>query len=366
MSQKGFIMQKIIVHLGKRSYPIFIGVKLQDIGKYLKNRNNSRKVFVITNPLVKRLYFSRLNKSLLSSGFEVHLCIIPDGETYKNLDTVKEMYLRALKSKLDRNSSVIALGGGVIGDIAGFFAATYLRGLPLIQIPTTLLAMVDSSVGGKTGVDLAQGKNLVGSFYQPNLVWIDTSTLNTLDLRQIKNGLSEVIKYGIIKDSKFFDYLERILSSNAINYKEHENIVHKCCLVKAKVVQEDEFEKKGVREILNFGHTFGHALETLTKYRYYLHGEAVAIGMNIAALAAEKLKILDTHEQSRISDLIRIAGLPLVFKMKLSYESLLNVMLRDKKVRNGKMRFVLPVKIGKVKVFSDIPVNVIKEVLKSL
>lgn len=374
-------MKKIEVKLKERSYPIFVGTKIKDLGSYLKKARFGSKVMVITNPAIKSLYFSKLNTSLKKAGFEVNTAVIPDGERYKNLDTIKKLYYSALKYGMDRTSCVIALGGGVVGDIAGFFAATYLRGIAFVQVPTSLLAMVDSSVGGKTGVDLPQGKNLVGAFYQPKLVWIDISTLSTLPKRELRNGMAEVIKYGIIKDASFFKFLENCLgaiylprrsalsaanrtgqragdiqrTTYDIQHTTYEKIITRCCQIKTWVVINDEKEEKGIREILNLGHTFAHAIETLTGYKAYKHGEAVAIGMNMAGRLAVLLGIFAQRSQIKIEDILVKAGLPVQLKEKFPFQYFIDVIKRDKKVRNGKLRFVLPTEIGKVIVHKGVP-----------
>lgn len=354
-------MKKIIVNLGQRSYPIFIGVRLEFLGVYLKKFKFTPKVLVVTNLRVKKLYFVRLKQGLVKAGFKVNLVLMPDGEKYKNFDSLRKIYEQAIKAGLDRRSPIIALGGGVTGDTAGLAAATYLRGLPFIQVPTTLLAMVDSSIGGKTGIDLPEGKNIIGSFYQPRLVWIDLSVLKTLPLRQIRNGLAEVIKYGVIKDQKLFSYLEK-LKINKISAREYEKIVVASARNKAQITRQDEKEEKGQREILNFGHTFGHALETLTKYQRYYHGEAVAVGMVFAARLAAAFGLF--NDVLRLEKLIQAFGLPFVPKEKFSPDQLIAAMNKDKKVLAGKIRFVLPKKIGQAQVYSNIPKTVLKKALK--
>jgi len=237
-----------------------------------------------------------------------------------------------------------------------------MRGLPVVQVPTTLLAMVDSSVGGKTGVDLKEGKNLVGAFHQPFAgVWMDLGTLKTLPMNEMRNGLAEIIKYGVIKDAALFKYLERTIFEMP---KSFEYVVAACAGIKAEIVSKDEFERKGLREILNYGHTFGHAVEMLTHYRVYSHGEAVAMGMNIAARLALKLKLLGENDAARIECLLFNAWLPTGIEKKLSADKILNAMMRDKKTLNGKLRLVLPVRIGKTLVKTGVPVETIKGVLK--
>ena len=357
-------MKKILVKLSDRSYPIFVGAKLESLGRQLTGLKLSKTALIVTNPKIGKLYLSKVSGGLKKAGFKVNSVIIPDGEQYKRLEVVSKIYNAAIKAGLDRRSPVIALGGGVVGDVAGFAAATYLRGVPLIQVPTTLLAMVDSSIGGKTGVDLKEGKNLVGAFYQPKLVWIDVSTLKTLPREHIENGLGEVIKYAVIKDVKLFQYLESVLSSkNQIPDTRYQILIERCCAIKAVVVSMDEYEKKGVREILNFGHTFGHALETLNGYTGILHGQAVAIGMNFAASLAVKLNLFKKSDKARLTNLILQAGLGACSLKRFTAAQVIEVMKRDKKTRDGKLRFVLPIKIGKVIVKSNISEGKIKEIV---
>jgi 3-dehydroquinate synthase len=274
---------------------------------------------------------------------------IPDGERFKTLSSVKKLYDRLIAHRFERNSFLIALGGGVIGDIAGFTAATYLRGIPLIQVPTTVVAQVDASIGGKTGVDHPSGKNLIGAFYQPRMVYIDPSVLTTLSDREYRSGLAEVVKYGIILDGDFFSRLEkeadRILARNPGSLLE---VVNRCCELKAGVVQEDEREG-GLRRILNFGHTIGHAIETMGRYRRHLHGEAVSIGMVCAARIGLLLGLCSDSDVERISALLIRFGLP-VSLPKISPADLLRIVALDKKMAAGKIHFVLPERVGKVTV----------------
>ncbi len=354
-------MKKITVRLKGREYPIFVGAKLGGVAAFLKKKRLNGSLFIITNTTVAKLYLSNLLKAFKKNGFKVKHFIIPDGEQYKNIETLEKIYAGALKSGVDRSSCVIALGGGVVGDIAGFFSSSYMRGLPYVQIPTTLLAMVDASIGGKTGVDLKEGKNLVGSFYQPKAVWIDTSVLKTLPERQIRNGLAEVIKYGVIADPGIFGLLEKRLSKGVKGIG-WEAVIFRCAKIKAEVVEIDEFETKGLREILNFGHTFGHAIETLSGYKKYLHGEAVAIGMLIASRLASIVNKFSGER--RIERLISLAGLPTKLKERWPSERILSVMAKDKKSKGGKNRIVLPLEIGKAAVYSDISKNLLREVLR--
>lgn len=355
-------MHKLTVKLGKRSYPIFVGARLEGIGKYLKNKGFSRNLLVVTDKNVAPLYLKRLAKSLSASGFAVSSLALAAGESHKNIAAVASIYRASVKAKLDRKSLIIALGGGVVGDLAGFAAATYLRGLAFVQVPTTLLAMVDSSVGGKTGFDLKEGKNLVGAFLQPKAVWIDISTLKTLPASHMRNGLGEVIKYGIMSDPVFFEYLNKNISK--LSDKNLAEIVGRSCRIKAGIVEKDEFETKGLREALNLGHTFGHALETLSGYKGLLHGEAVAAGIAMAAQLSVNLDLLDPCEEDKIRAALMRAGLGMKAFRKIRPAAMLAVMMRDKKVRNGKLRLVLPLKIGKVAVVEGVPLDMIKEILK--
>lgn len=354
-------MKKITVNLKERSYPILIGAKLEGLGRYLKPRGLSKKALVVTNTTVGRLYLKKAVRGLEAAGFKTASIAIPDGERYKTLATVSKIYSAMLKAGLDRRSPVIALGGGVVGDAAGFAAATYMRGLPLVQVPTTLLAMVDSSVGGKTGADLREGKNLVGAFHQPIAVWIDTRTLKTLPMGEFRNGLAEVIKYGVIRDPELFRYVEKTIFRMP---KSFDYTISACCRIKADVVSKDEFERRGVREILNYGHTFGHAIEALTGYRAYTHGEAVAIGMNMAARLAVKLKMLPEKDAARIESLLFNSWLPTSVEGKVRPDAVLRAMARDKKAVGGKLRLVLPVRIGKVAVKAGIDPEKIRGVIQ--
>ncbi|MGA2089866.1 MAG: 3-dehydroquinate synthase [Endomicrobiales bacterium] len=347
-------MKNVSVSLGKRSYCIVLGKPLRDLGKYFADHGLGKRVFIVTNTVVAKQYLGIITAGFKLNKILVDSIILPDGERFKTLAAVEKLYTAALKAGVDRSTCVVALGGGVVGDVAGFFAATYLRGLSCIQVPTTLLAMVDSSVGGKTGVDLPGGKNLVGSFHQPKLVWVDPATLATLPERQMRNGMAEVIKYGIIKDASLFMRLEKTFSNKndvaAVTASQVARIIADCCSIKARVVEKDEFETKGVRETLNFGHTFGHAVETATRYRTYLHGEAVAIGMAMAARCAVKTGMLAPAIAQRIELLIKNAGLPTT--LRLSPGAVVPLMRRDKKVKDGAIRLMLPTGIGTVKAVS--------------
>lgn len=359
-------MGSITVNLGQRSYPIYFSRGgLEDIGNLMSNAGFKDKVCIITNPLVNGLYGGRVVSSLKNAGFMTAVIEIPDGEEYKNLDTVSNIYNNLILNRMERSSPIIALGGGVVGDIAGFAAATYLRGVPFIQIPTTLLSQVDSSVGGKTGVNHPRGKNLIGAFYQPRLVLIDSNVLKTLPQREIKAGLAEVIKYGIIKDASLFSFLEKnhqdiLKLGSSIDYA-----IERSCEIKADVVEKDERES-GLRVILNFGHTFGHAIETLTDYKEFKHGEAVAIGMNMAARFSYKMGICSHDTYQRIKNIIEMFGLPAA-PPQIEPDRFIKAMETDKKAAGANLRFVLVKNIGEVMLhemnLDDFPLDLFQDIL---
>jgi 3-dehydroquinate synthase len=350
-------MHSIDLDLGERSYPIIIGKKTLDaFGETLGKYTNSRDVTVVTNSTVAPLYYDRLSVSLSDAGFKVKMIEMPDGEEFKSLEWAGKIFDRLIENRADRYTPLIALGGGVVGDITGFVAATYLRGVPFIQVPTTLLAQVDSSVGGKTAVNHPMGKNLIGAFYQPKLVYIDVDTLKTLDQREIRAGIAEVIKYGVIKDEELFEYLaahaESILK---LDEECLQHIIQRSCRIKADVVSADEREA-GQRAILNFGHTYGHAVEAVTNYKEYKHGEAVAIGMVFAARLAERIGLCHSDVSSRISSLLKRFGLP-VESAGLAKDELMGAMKLDKKVVSGDLRFVLPKRFGEVEIM-NVPASI--------
>lgn len=344
-------MQTITVELGDRSYPIVIANgTLSGIGNALAESGYRGRVALISNPTVYDLYGKSVATSLRGAGFDLCEVLVPDGEEYKSLDSAGLIYTELLKARLDRKSVLVALGGGVIGDLTGFVASTFMRGIDFIQVPTTLLAQVDSSVGGKTGVNHALGKNMIGTFWQPRLVWIDVATLRTLPQREFFSGLAEVIKYGVIWDEDFFCFLERekekiLAHDSAVLVR----LISRSCEIKAEVVSKDEREA-GLRAILNYGHTIGHAVETATGYTRYLHGEAVAIGMVSAALLAHLLGLIDRQQAERIRALIRGYGLPDVIPESVGFEKMLSGMQLDKKTVSGALTFVLPEKIGAVRI----------------
>ncbi|TDX45411.1 3-dehydroquinate synthase [Orenia marismortui] len=359
-------MEQLKVELGERSYEIKIGYDiLSKVGQYLKELNLGSKVMIITNELVDSLYGREVEQAIKKAGFEVNIAKIGDGEEYKVLDSAKNLYDQAVNANLDRSSTIIALGGGVVGDIAGFIAATYMRGVNFVQIPTTVLAQVDSSVGGKVAVNHPQGKNLIGAFYQPKLVVADIKVLSTLEPRQLKAGLAEVIKYGVIWDKEFFHFLEakreEILE---LDIKTMEYLLKRCCEIKAEVVAQDEREM-GIRAILNYGHTIGHALEAVTDYQRFVHGEGVAIGMVAAAKLANKLGILDLADVEKQEQLVKDFGLAVSFDA-LKINKIIKALAKDKKVKDGMIRFILAEEIGKVVIKSDLPHNIIREVLEEL
>jgi len=358
-------MQEVHIDLGARSYAIHIGSGLlARLGNYLKEFRFTPRVLLVTNPVVGSLYGEAATAALENAGFEVLRAEIPEGEEYKSLATAEKLYDLAYTRELDRQSPVVALGGGVVGDLAGFVAATYLRGVPFVQVPTTLLAQVDSSVGGKVAVNHPRGKNIIGAFYQPRLVLADLDVLKTLDPREVRAGLAEVIKYGVIADGDFFAWLEENLERLlALEAEPLAHAVAVSCRIKARVVQEDETEQ-GRRAILNFGHTLGHALEALTGYTIYRHGEAVAMGMAAAARLAVALGMFPEGDAARVINLIRRAGLPVEVPAGISPDELLASMRRDKKVLAGRLTFVLPVEIGRVEIVRDVPEEAVERVVE--
>jgi 3-dehydroquinate synthase len=356
-------MQTVKVELGERSYDIVIdsGI-LSNIGERIEGFDFS-KVAVISNTTVFSLYGNAVINSIKNAGFETLHVIIPDGEEYKNFNQTYQILTELLKNKLDRYSCLIALGGGVIGDITGFVASIYMRGIDFIQVPTTLLSHVDSSVGGKTGVNHELGKNMIGTFYQPRLVWIDIDTLKTLPKREILCGIAEIIKYGVIWDEKLFEFLEK--NRDSVLMLDHECLMHiikRSCEIKAEVVSADERET-GLRAVLNYGHTIGHAIETETGYSRFLHGEAVAIGMSLEARLSEVMGFLNKKDALKIKAVIDSYGLPSELPEDLNDDKLISHMKLDKKVEAGEMKFILPEKIGKVKVQKGIDIGTIKKAI---
>ncbi|MCX8030393.1 MAG: 3-dehydroquinate synthase [Thermodesulfovibrionales bacterium] len=342
-------MVKVKVELGNRSYDILINTGiLSKIGEFLLSFNFSSKVVVISNPTVFGIYGDIIMKSLKQAEFDASYILIPDGEEYKDYFWCYHIITQLLQKGLDRKSCLIALGGGVIGDITGFVASIYMRGISHIQVPTTLLAQVDSSVGGKTGVNHYLGKNMIGTFYQPRMVVIDISTLKSLSKREFFSGLSEVIKYGVIWDLHLFEYLEKNLEKiSDLSDSYLFNIIKRSCEIKADIVSKDERES-GLRAILNFGHTIGHAIETETEYKRFLHGEAVSIGMCLEAEISQRLGLLDIDASKRIKSLIASSTLPFQLPDGVSFSKLKLHIKIDKKKEADKIKFILPIEIGKV------------------
>lgn len=351
-------MKTLQVQLGTRSYPIYIGAGVLSQANLLTQHIASKQVVVVTNETIAPLYLDRVLKHL--SDYSVETVILPDGEQFKTLEFVGKIFDKLLVSKFSRNSTLIALGGGVIGDMGGFAAACYQRGIAFIQIPTTLLAQVDSSVGGKTGVNHPLGKNMIGAFYQPQAVIADADVLDTLDDRQLSAGLAEVIKYGLIRDVEFFDWLEHNIDALLARDKAALAFaIERSCTNKAEVVAEDETET-GVRATLNLGHTFGHAIETGMGYGEYLHGEAVAIGTCQAADLSRRKGWLNDEDVARIIALFKKAKLPVTPPIQLDAERFMELMAVDKKNVDGQIRLILLQKIG----VATLPVNVPRELLE--
>jgi 3-dehydroquinate synthase len=341
---------------------------LDDLGVWMSRLKLGKKVLLVSNPVIFKKYGERAIAALKLVGYEVSSCTLPAGERYKTLKSLQKIYDIALEHRLERSSTIVALGGGVIGDMAGFAAATWLRGINVVQVPTSLLAMVDSSVGGKTGVNHPQGKNLIGAFHQPRFVLIDPSVLKTLPPREFRAGMAEVIKYGIIWDVELFVKLEESKRLDQLRYLDEELlqiILSRSCQAKAAVVSKDEKEA-GLRAILNYGHTIGHAVESLTGYKLVNHGEAVAIGMVAAGQIAVQLRMWQSEDAERQDALIQKAGLPTKLPNVLDIEAILDTLQTDKKVEAGKVRFVLPTQIGAVTVTDQVPADVIRQVLREM
>ncbi|MFC1987847.1 3-dehydroquinate synthase [Chloroflexota bacterium] len=355
-------MQKVIVRLGSNSYNVHIGPGLlMQCGPKLKEIGFSDKLVIITDPIVKSLHGSTLKQSLSSSGFNVLMLEIPEGEEYKSLETAGKLYQDLTEFYAERTTPILALGGGIIGDIAGFVAATYLRGVPLIQIPTTLLAQVDSSIGGKVAVNHDQLKNKIGAFYQPRLVISDVTILKTLPAKEVSDGLAEAIKYGVICDEELFTYIEKHLDQiKSLDDRALETIVFRSAKIKAEVVGKDERDF-GMRNILNYGHTVGHAIESVSDFKVQ-HGEAVAIGMIAEARIANKLGLLDNNTLTRLKNVIAGAGLPTKIP-NLELERLIQAMKHDKKILQGRIKFVLPKSIGEVSITDDVSPALIEQAL---
>jgi len=361
-------MKRIRLSIGKNSYDILIcSNELNKLGACLKRINIGKYAVIVTNPDVKKLFGNKIKRFLVASGFDVIFKIIPDGEKAKS----EKECIRLLNSisRIDtlNRMFIVALGGGVTGDLAGFTASIYKRGIPYVQLPTTLLSQVDSAIGGKTAIDLSAGKNLAGAFYQPKLVFSDTMFLKTLPEKELVSGLAEVVKYGILKSPGLFSFIEK-------NYKkilQHDpaslrRIVYECSLIKSRIVERDEFDSKNIRVSLNLGHTIGHAIEAAAKYgKSHNHGQAVALGILSSVYIAGKMGLLKDRDAQRIKGVIKKIGLPVKLK-NISVEDILSAQRRDKKFIHNRNRFVLPVKIGSVVIKEDIPERLVRESVEML
>lgn len=358
-------MKLIKVKLKNNPYPIILSDDNKDLIKAFKSFVPNKKIFFVSDSNVAPLYLKKIEALLKKQNFNVQSYVFKAGEESKNLKTLSDIYNYALKVGVDRKFTVVALGGGVVGDTAGFFAATYMRGIKLIQIPTSLLAMVDSSIGGKTGVNVEGGKNIAGAFYQPKFVYINTEFLKTLDCQNIKNGMGEIVKYAVTFSKDFYNKLNKIFENSVVMTKDFEQIIYQCCKFKALIVEKDEKEVSGVRELLNFGHTFAHALETITKYKKFFHGEAVAIGMLFVATLAERTKFCTTKTKEEIYKIVENAGFcSKVGLKKTDAKKLLELMKKDKKSISKTVRFVLPKQTGKAVFGVEIKDNIILKTIE--
>ena len=361
-------MSSIRVELGNLSYDIAIAAgNLAQLGAQMASLQMLGKVLIVSNPVIFKHYGEGAIASLTAAGFEVTHCILQPGERYKTLNSLQKIYNAALESHLERSSTMVALGGGVIGDMTGLAAATWLRGINFVQVPTSLLAMVDAAIGGKTGVNHPRGKNLIGAFYQPRLVLIDPEVLPTLPAKEMRAGMAEVIKYGVIWDAELFSELEnaKYLDRRDLKGELLQTILSRSCQAKADVVSQDEKEA-GLRAILNYGHTIGHAIESVTQYKLVNHGEGVAIGMVAAGQIAVALQLWDEGCDRRQRELIKKAGLPTQLPAGLDLEEILETLKTDKKVREGRVRFALPTELGTVILTDRVPVEVIRQVLQQM
>lgn len=358
-------MQTLTVSLADRSYPIHIGNALLGQAHLILPHLKRKQVAIVSNTTVAPLYMHALAQPLRDAGVSVIEIILPDGEAYKNNDTLQIIYDHLLQNRCERNTTLIALGGGVIGDLTGYAAATYLRGVPFIQVPTTLLSQVDSSVGGKTGINHPLGKNMIGAFYQPKLVLADIDTLKTLPQRELSAGVAEVIKYGLIRDADFFDWLETNMSAlMALDPAVASYAIYRSCQNKAEVVAADEHEQ-GERALLNLGHTFGHAIENAMGYGVWLHGEAVATGTVMAADLSQRMGWLNATEVQRIKAILQAAKLPLDAP-DFGAEEYLRLMQLDKKVSDGRIRLILQQGIGKAVITADYDADKLKQTLSQV
>jgi 3-dehydroquinate synthase len=362
LQHKDIVMQTVTVALGERSYGIYIGQGLLDeVGKVLAQLPVTKRALVVTQPAVAAAYGERVLQSLRAQGFEAETCEVLDAEEAKSLSWLERLYDRAIELRLDRRSLMVALGGGVVGDLAGFAAATYMRGVPFVQIPTTLLAQVDSSFGGKTAINHPRGKNLIGAFYQPRAVLIDVDTLQTLSRRELCSGLAEVVKYGVIAKPDLFELLEGCTTMDLLQDAALlTRVIRDCCQIKADVVAVDEHET-GVRAILNFGHTFGHAIEAAGGFSTYTHGEAVAIGMVWATDLSQRMGLCNAALLDRVKGLLQSLGLPITLQGRI--EGIRDTLLLDKKAVAGRLRFILAEGLGQVSIRDDVPAQLVEAII---
>jgi 3-dehydroquinate synthase len=359
-------MIEISVNLGPRSYPILVGAGLlATVGPLLAKRDVGRKAVLVSDPAIARLHAEPVVRSLRATGFDVEQVSVPEGEQAKRLDVASALWDRLLDAGCDRTSTVVALGGGAVGDLAGFVAATYMRGMNFVQVPTTLLAQVDASIGGKTAIDHPRGKNLIGAFHQPRLVIVDPVALTTLSEREFRSGLAEVIKHGIVLDADYFRDLENSLPALlGRDLPTLERVVAGSCRLKARVVERDEREAE-LRWVLNYGHTIGHALEATTGFRRWAHGEAVSLGIAAEARLAERLSIASEATTERQLRLLSAVGLP-VKGLKVDAAAVVDALTRDKKSRDGRVPFVFAPEIGSFRIVPDVPSDAVLQVLKDL
>lgn len=359
-------MKTVSVSLKQNAYKIVIGRGIfSGLGARLKSLKIGTDAVVVTSPVIRRHHGNALAAGLKKAGFSVRFIEVPAGEQSKSVKVAFPLIEQIARHDSSKGVFIVAFGGGVIGDLAGYVAASYKRGVPYVQVPTTFLAQIDSAIGGKVAIDLPVGKNLIGAFYQPKIVWSDVSVLSTLDKRQMRNGLAEAVKYGVIADKKLFSYIvrnyRRLLGLHPAALEE---VVVRCSRIKARVVVADEKETKGIRTILNFGHTVGHALEAAGGYSRYHHGEAVALGMRVAAEISRQKGMLCAAECARLNGLLSDIGLPGKIK-GVSLASILRIMRHDKKFQNGQNRFVLAQKIGRVKVVAGVPSSIIEKSIRT-
>ncbi|MGP1956238.1 MAG: 3-dehydroquinate synthase [Arsenophonus sp. NC-PE1-MAG3] len=358
-------MEKLTVTLGKRSYPINIAFGLLNSSDAFLPLKSGEYVMIITNKTLHSIYSTRVKSTLTKMGVKVDEIILPDGEQYKSLATLDTIFTALLKKNHPRSTTLIGLGGGVIGDLTGFAAACYQRGVRFIQAPTSLLSQIDSSVGGKTAVNHPLGKNMIGAFYQPISVIIDLDSLKTLPARQFSSGVAEIIKYGIILDNDFFCWLETNINK-LFNFDEKKIIycIRICCELKAKIIAIDEKETNGQRVLLNLGHTFGHAIEAELGYGSWLHGEAVAAGIMMAAKTAELIGKFNNNDTQRILNLLRQAKVPTKGPAKMAAEAYLPHMMRDKKAFNNQLSLVLPKSIGNAELYTNVSHEIVLKAIK--